>query len=89
MNRKRMSSFVLHAAFAGLAAGAALLTGCPSDSKAATEKNACNGPDGCGSKETEKEKNGCNGHDGCNAKAGEGAQEKNSCKGHDAAKVNG
>jgi hypothetical protein len=87
MQRNRLSSFALHAAFAGLAAGATLLTGCPSDSKSAAEKNACNGPNGCGSKEEEKNK--CKGHDGCNAKEGEKAGEKNACKGHDEKKANG
>jgi hypothetical protein len=91
MQRNRLTSFALHAAFAGLAAGATLLTGCPSDSKASTEKNACNGPNGCGSKENEKaqDTNACKGHDGCNAKDGEKAGEKNACKGHDEKKANG
>ncbi|MCB9883214.1 MAG: hypothetical protein H6834_15605 [Planctomycetes bacterium] len=69
----RLPKSALRAALAGLASGSLFITGCPGpQDDAAMEKNACNGPNGCGAEskkdEQTKDANGCNAHDGCNAK---------------------
>ncbi len=78
-NSKKISSLLVGAAFAGLMAGTTTLASCGGDTKAATEKNGCNGhaakkeangcngPNGCNGHDAKKEANGCNGPNGCNA----------------------
>lgn len=78
-NSKKMSSLLVGAAFAGLMAGTTTLASCGGDTKAGTERNGCNGPNGCNGHAAKKEANGCNGPNGCNGH--DAKKEANGCNG--------
>jgi hypothetical protein len=72
MNRRnrKISTFALTAAVAGLFAGSTGLTSCSGkDTQAANQadRNGCGGPNGCGAagKGEKKEQNTCSGPNGC------------------------
>lgn len=98
MKKNRPTSTYLNALIAGLVASSALASGAafaqdkaPTATPAANEKdkNACSGPNGCGSKKsTDKkaspqamDKHACKGQNTCKGKGG-CKTDKNACKGH-------
>ncbi|MBK9089932.1 MAG: hypothetical protein IPL90_13130 [Holophagales bacterium] len=98
MKRNRPSAAYLSAVVAGLIAGSTFAgnalaqdKAAPSNTPAASQKdkNACSGPNGCGSKRTGDKKAGpeatdkhaCKGQNACKGKGG-CKTEKNACKGH-------
>ena len=78
----KISKLALGAALAGLLAGTASLTSCTDQGKVgASERNGCNGPNGCGAAGKKVgEKNTCSGPNGCNGH-GDKKAEKNTCSG--------
>jgi hypothetical protein len=102
MKKNRPSNAYLSAVVAGLIAGTSLAgsalaqeKAAPSNTPAATQKdkNACGGPNGCGSKKAGDKKAGpaatdrhaCKGQNACKGKGG-CKTDKNACKGHNACK---
>lgn len=102
--KRSPSNVYLSALVAGLVASSALAAGtlradektpAPSGTPAATrkDKNACGGPNGCGSKKAGDKKAGpeatdkhaCKGQNACKGKGG-CKTEKNVCRGHNACK---
>jgi hypothetical protein len=86
-SRKKLSSLLVGAAFAGMFTGIGTLPSCGgADAKA--QHNGCNGPNGCKGHATDKkEANGCNGPNGCKGhatdkKEANGCNGPNGCKGH-------
>lgn len=89
--QKKLSSLLVGTAFAGLLAGTTTLAACDGGAPS-TERNGCNGPNGCGSHGKagdKKEANGCNGLNGCNGhakpadkKEANGCNGPNGCNGH-------
>ncbi len=102
MKKNRPSAAYLSAVVAGLIAGASFAggalaqdTAAPSKTPAAAQKdkNACSGPNGCGSKKAgdknatpeATDRHACKGQNACKGKGG-CKTEKNACRGHNACK---